>query len=98
HSAALPFPTRRSSDLYLGSKLELNDTGEEWEDSCDCCDDSCNCCERSPGSDVGRAGLLVVGGVVATVVVAVLCFLSESFSDCLLDRKSTRLNSSHVSI
>src|SRR5699024_2248956 len=84
HSAALPFPTRRSSDLYLGSKLELNDTGEEWEDSCDCCDDSCNCCERSPGSDVGRAGLLVVGGVVATVVVVAFCFLSKSLSDCLL--------------
>src|SRR5207249_8630755 len=85
HRALHSFPTRRSSDLESLDDLPVLPLREEATDA-----------RRHLGADVAHLRQLLGGGIHDALERPEV--LGEGLGGALRDRKSTRLNSSHVSI
>src|SRR5207253_6099089 len=96
HRALPPFPTRRSSDLRIHAKLRQNLAvdGARLDALFSCIDDPGTPTPRhKPGCGMLEEAIACFKASPGTTAV-----IGDKLTDLEADRKSTRLNSSHVAI
>src|SRR5699024_11848289 len=93
-----PFPTRRSSDLQWKAQIESVDVGETRESTVRLVQktgsEDSGLSDQQSGDRTGDTGTVQTGDTANIVPWSI----AGAASLCISDRKSTRLNSSHVSI